>query len=157
MQNLLQDLRYAFRQLWTNRGFTLLVVLTIGIGIGANTAIFSMVNGVRRPLPVPHAEQIVVMAAQTKGDETGFRYRYSFPALQDFRQQADRFSDVFAFDLDLGGLTISGKAYQFMYAVVTGNYFSALGVKPALGRLFVPGEGENPGAEETIVLGYASW
>ena len=157
MQTLLQDLRYAFRQLWTNRGFTLLVVVTIGIGIGANTAIFSMVNGVRRPLPVPHAEQIVVLAAQTKGDETGFRYRYSFPAMQDFRQQSDRFSDVFGFDLSLGGLTINGKAYQFLFAVVSGNYFSGLGVRPALGRVFVPGEGENPGAEETIVLGYAAW
>jgi predicted permease len=154
---LLQDLRYAFRQLWTNRGFTLLVVITIGIGIGANTSIFSMLNGVRRPLPVPHAEQIVVLAAQTKGDETGFRYRYSFPAMQDFRQQADGFSDVFAFDVDLGGLTINGKAYQFLYAVVSGNYFSALGVRPALGRVFVPGEGESPGAEQTIILGYTAW
>jgi predicted permease len=140
-----------------NRGFTLLVVITIGIGIGANTAIYSMINGIRRPLPVPHPEQIVVLAAQIKGDEMGFRSRFSFPAMQDFRQQADRFSDVFAFDLDLGGLSINGKAYQFLYSVVSGNYFSGLGVRPALGRVFVPGEGENPGAEATIVLGYGTW
>jgi predicted permease len=157
MQSLLQDLRYALRQLWMNRGFTLLVVVTIGIGIGANTAIYSMINGIRRPLPVPHADEIVVLAAQTKGDETGFRYRFSYPAMQDFRQQADCFSDVFAFNLDLGGLSINGRAYQFLYTVVTGNYFSGLEVRPALGRLFVPGEGENPGTEPMIVLGYSSW
>jgi len=133
------------------------VVVTIGIGIGANTSIFSMLNGIGRPLPVPHAEQIVVLAAKTKGDETGFRYRYSYPALQDFRQQTDRFSDVFAFNTELGGLTTGGKAYQFLYLLVSGNYFSGMGVRPALGRVFVPGEGENPGADAEIVLSYTEW
>src|SRR5580693_6219682 len=109
MQTLLQDLRYASRQLWTNWGFTLLVVLTVSLGIGANTAIFSMVYGTLKPLPTPNPEQIVVLAAVTKGDETGFRYRFSFPALQDFRRQADRFSDLFAFMLDQGGISIGGK------------------------------------------------
>lgn len=157
MQSLLQDLRYASRQLWGNWGFTLLLVLTVSLGIGANTAIFSLVYGTLKPLPTPNPEQIVVLAAQTKGDETGFRYRFSFPALQDFRKQADRFSDLFGFTIDQGGISIGGKPFPFMYCEVTGNFFSALEIRPAVGRLFEPGEGENPGADSTIVLGYAFW
>jgi predicted permease len=157
VQTLLQDLRYASRQLWANWGFTLLVVLTVSLGIGANTAIFSMVYGTLKPLPTPNPEQIVVFAAVTKGDETGFRYRFSFPALQDFRQQADRFSDLFGFMIDQGGISIGGKAFPFMYSEVTGNFFTALRIRPAVGRLFEPGEGENPGADSTIVLGYTFW
>ena len=157
MQSLLQDLRYASRQLWTNWGFTLLVVLTVSLGIGANTAIFSMVYGTLKPLPTPNPEQIVVLAAVTKGDETGFRYRFSLPALQDFRRQAERFSDLFAFMLDQGGISIGGKAFPFLYSEVTGNFFPALRIRPAVGRLFEPGEGENAGADSTIVLGYTFW
>jgi predicted permease len=157
MQSLLQDLRYASRQLWTNWGFTLLVVLTVSLGIGANTAIFSMVRGTLKPLPTPNPEQIVVLAAVTKGDETGFRYRFSFPALQDFRKQADRFSDLFGFIIDQGGINIGGKAFPFLYSEVTGNFFTALGIRPVVGRLFEPGEGENQGADSTIVLGYTFW
>jgi predicted permease len=157
MQTLLQDLRYPSRQLWTNLGFTLLVVLTVSLGIGANTAIFSLVYGILKPLPTPNPEQIVAVAAVTKGDETGFRYRFSFPALQDFRRQADRFSDLFGFIINEGGISIGGKAFPFMYSEVTGNYFSALGIHPVVGRLFEPGEGEIPGADSTIVLGYTFW
>jgi predicted permease len=149
--------RYAVRQLWRNRGFTSLVVLTVALGIGANAAVFSMLNGLRRPLPARNPEQIVVLAAQTKGDETGFRYRYSFSALQDFRNQANLFSDLMAFETDLTGIKIKGKSFQFLYSAVTGNYFSALGIQPALGRLFLPGEGEHPRAEYSVVLGYAFW
>ena len=157
MQTLLQDLRYASRQLWINWGFALLVVLTISLGIGANTAIFSMVNGFHKPLPVREPSQIVVLAAQTKGDETGFRYRFSWLQLADLRRQAEPLSDVFGFGIDQGGMSIAGRPYPFIYSFVTGNFFSALGVTPALGRVFQPGEGENPGAETSLVLGYAFW
>jgi len=98
-----------------------------------------------------------VLAAQTQGDETGFRYRFSYGALQDFRKQADAFSDVFAFELGLGGLNAEGKTTQFLYSVVSGNFFSALGIKPAAGRFLLPGEGEHSGAERQIVLGYGVW
>jgi putative ABC transport system permease protein len=157
MRATVQDFRYAVRQLRRNPSFTLLVVLTIGLGIGANTAIFSMLNGYLRPLAVPAPEQIVFIAARTKGDETGFRYRMSYSALEDLRQEADRFSDVFGFNTLLLGLGADGKVTQFLNSAVTGNYFSALGVKPAAGRLFVPGEGEKPGENLTLVLGYSCW
>jgi predicted permease len=141
-----------------NWGFTLLVILTISLGIGANTAIFRMVNGFLRPLPVKDADQVVVLAAQVKGDEAGFnRFRLSFSQVQDVRRQASQFSDVFGAGLFESGISISGHAYPFVYDFVTGNYFSGLGVAPAVGRLFQPGEGEASGGESSIVLGYAFW
>jgi predicted permease len=158
MQILWQDLRGASRQLRISWEFTLLVALTIALGIGANTAIFSMVNGFTRPLAVKHPDQIVVLAGQVKGDEAGFsRYRLSFAQIQDLRRQATEFSDVFGVGLDEGGISIGGHAYPFVYDFVTGNYFSALGVAPARGRFFQPGEGETPDGEFSIVLGYAFW
>src|ERR1041385_4937038 len=102
MQVLRQDLAYAFRQLRRAPGFTLLVVLTVALGIGANTAVFGLLNGFLRPLPVKDPDRIVVLAARTKGDETGLRYRLSFSTLQDLRQSSDAFTGVFAFNTDLG-------------------------------------------------------
>jgi len=152
-----QDLVYAVRQLRKSPGFTLIVILTIALGIGANTAVFSVINGYLRPLAVRSPDRIVVLAADTKGDETGFRYRLSFPAIQDLRGETSTFSDVFAFEVGLSGLAADGKTSQILYSVVSGNYFPALGLRPAAGRLFVSGEGEHAGAEPLIVLGYTYW
>ncbi len=157
MQVLRQDLAYALRQLRRTPGFTILVLLTIALGIGANTAVFSLVNGYLRPLPARAPEQLVVLAAQTKNDDSGLRYRFSFAAIQDLRAQADSFSDVFAYDVFLGGLKAEGKTTELLYCDVTGNFFSALGLSPAAGRLFTPGEGERPGGEALLVLGYTHW
>ena len=157
MQTLLQDLRYAVRQLRKNPGFTLLVIVTVALGIGANTAVFSVVNGFVRPLPAKAPDQIVVIAAQIGNDNFGFQRRLSYPALLDFRKQADSFSGLFGEDLQIGGLSSGGRASPFFYSVVTGNYFSALGIKPAIGRLFVPGEGEKSGTQPFLILGYSCW
>jgi predicted permease len=150
-------MRYALRQLWISPRFTVLVVLTVALGIGMNTAIFSCLNGFTRPLAVRSPEQLVVLAAQTKDDETGLRYRFSYPALEDLRQQGDRFSDVIAFDVLIGGLQAGGKVHPFVYTAVSGNCFPALGLQPAAGRLFQPGEGESRGVDTSIVLGYRYW
>src|SRR5215471_2158603 len=150
-------LRYALRQLWKDRNVSFVVVLTIALGIGVNTAVFSMLNGFERPLPAKSLEQIVVIAADTKGDETGFRFLFSFAQVEDFRRQAGLFSDVFAFTPRIDGISDGGHAYEFFNSLVTGNYFSALGIQPALVLLFEPTEGENTGAELNVVLGYAFW
>jgi predicted permease len=152
-----QDVRYAFRMLGKSPMLTVIVILTLTLGIGANTAIFGLVNGILlRPLPVKSPEQLMVLAAQAQGDTLGI-YTLSYPQLVDLRKQADAFSDVFASQTNFGGLSYAGKANQFVYGYVTGNYFSSLGVQPALGRLFLPAEGEAGGKDPYIVLGYDFW
>jgi len=152
-----QDVRYAFRMLGKSPMLTAIVILTLTLGIGANTAIFGLVNGILlRPLPVKSPDQIMVLAGQVKGDTLGI-FTLSYPQLVDLRKQADAFSDVFATQTNFGGLSYAGKANQFVYGYVTGNYFSSLGVQPALGRLFLPSEGEAGGKDPYIVLGYDFW
>jgi putative ABC transport system permease protein len=152
-----QDIRYAFRMLGKSPMLTAIVILTLALGIGANTAIFGLVNGLLlRPLPVKSPEQIMVLAAQLQGDTVGI-FTLSYAELTDLRKQADTFSDVFGSQVNLGGLSYAGKANQFVYGYVTGNYFSGLGVQPALGRLFLPAEAEAGGKDPYVVLGYDFW
>jgi len=157
MTTLWQDLRYAFRMFAKSPMLTAIMVLTLALGIGANTAIFGLVNGfLLRPLPVKSPDQIIVLAAKLQGDTLGV-FTLSYPQLLDFRKQAAAVADFFAYQLSLGGLSFGGKTQQFVYSFVTGNYFSTLGVQPALGRLFFPAEGEAGGRDPYIVLGYSYW
>jgi macrolide transport system ATP-binding/permease protein len=152
-----QDVRYALRQIRRAPAFAASAVLTLALGIGANTGIFSILNGYLKPLPVPHADRLVVLAAEMPGDETGFRYRFSYEALNDYRAETAVFANVFAFDTRIAGLTAGGKTTQFVYHAVTGDFFSGLQMTPLLGRYVEPGEGEHPGGENVIVLGYQFW
>ena len=155
---MLNDVRIVLRQAARTPGFVAAAVLTLALGVGVNTAIFSIVNAFVRPLPVPDPEQLVVIAGVDPSDETGLRFKTSFPALQDYRERATNvFSDVFGYDVRIGGLGVDGKTSQFTYQVVTGNVFHALRLQPAAGRLFVPGEGEHVNSEAVIVLGYEYW
>lgn len=154
---LLNDVRFAWRQVRRAPAFSISAVLTLAIGVGANTGIFSLLNGYLRPLPVPQADRIVVIAAETPGDETGFRYRFSYPALNDYRAETGVFSDVFAFDTRIAGLTAGGKTTQFVYHAVTGNFFQGLQLRALVGRTIEPGEGEHAGGEAVLVLGYRAW
>jgi predicted permease len=151
------DLRYALRQLRKSPGFTAVAIATLALGVGANVTIFSVVNGIiLRPLPVPQPKQIVVLAAQQKGVPLGV-YFLSYSELVDFRKQSDVFSDLFAYEIGLEGMSAGNKADHFLAGHVTGNYFSGLGLKPELGRLFLPSEGEQPGSEASVVIGYSYW
>jgi macrolide transport system ATP-binding/permease protein len=152
-----RDVWFSLRQLVRAPAFATTAIVTLALGTGANTATFGLLNDLLRPLPVPHADRIVVIAAGSPSDETGLRYRYSFPALVDYRQESGVFSDVFGFDTRIGGLTIHGTTSQFTFHAVTGNFFSGLGVTPAAGRLLAPGEGEQAGSDHVIVLGYDFW
>lgn len=154
LDSFLQDVRYGLRMLGKSSGLTMVLVLTLALGIGVNTAIFSVLNGwLLRPLPVPAAEQLTVLAFSQQKEGSNF----SYPDLLDFRSQTDTFSDLFGYGLGVGALSANGKANEFAYSSVTGNYFSALGVKPERGRLFLPGEGEKPGEQLLVVLGYSYW
>jgi len=152
-----EDLRFALRQIRRAPAFAISAVLTLALGIGANTGIFSLLNGYLRPLPVPGADRIVVLAAEMPGDESGLRFRFSYPALNDYRAETGVFADVFGFDTRIAGLTANGKTTQFLYHAVTGNLFAGLQLAPVLGRAFAPGEGEHPGDEAVAMLAYQFW
>lgn len=114
LDQLWQDARFAWRQLRRAPAFTVTSVVTLALGFGVNTGIFSLINGFLRPLPVPDPDRIVVLAADRPGDEAGIRYRLSYPAFVDYRSQADVFSDLLAFDTDIGGVTLGGRTTQFL-------------------------------------------
>ena len=143
--------------LMKNPGFLIVAVITLALGIGANTAIFSMVDAfLLRPLPVKDPAQITVLAFQQK--QGNFLTQFSLADYRDIRDQSTGvFSDVFAYQFGLDGLSVDGKADRVMTNYVTGNYFSSLGLKPALGRLILPSEGDVPGADPVMVLGYSYW
>jgi predicted permease len=156
MHSFWQDLRYAARTLRNSPGFTAIAVITLGLGMAVNTTVFSVINGMLlRPMPVPHPEQIAVLSMQQSG-LPGFQ-RFSYPDYQDVSRQADNFSDIIGYRPTLVGLSVDGKADHCVLSRVTGNYFSALGIQPAVGRLILPTEGQVPGADPVLVLGFSYW
>ena len=157
MRTLLQDVRYAIRMLAKTPGLTAIVCVTLALGIAANALIFSIVNGLLlRPLPVPEAQQIAVLAAHQRADLT-LGYAFSYPEFEDFRKQADPVAELFGYTTGLRGVSADNRADQVLASFVTGNYFSALGVKPALGRLIQPNEENQSGEQPGVVLGYSFW
>src|SRR5687767_11453301 len=91
----MRDVHYALRFLWTHKSFAAAAVLTLAIGLGANTALYGLLNAALRPLPVPRAHEVVVIAAETKDDNTGgFQYSFSIDAMKDFQERAEPFSTV---------------------------------------------------------------
>jgi hypothetical protein len=149
-----RDLRYAIRFLWAHKGFTIAAVLTLAIGLGANTALYGFLSTALRPLDLPDPEQIVTIAAETKGDETGgFQYSFSIEALKDFQERADPFSAVVGVMPRIGGLSTGGKAFQFWFLAVSDNFFTGLGVTPAAGNLFT----RPSGSPVHVVIGHTFW
>ena len=156
MRNCLNDIRFAARTLAKHPGFAVIGIVTLALGMAANTTVFSVVNGfLLRPLPVPHPEQITVLAL--KQSSVAGTYRFSYPTYEDLRDQTDSFRDVFAYRVSLGGLTVDHKSDHCLISRVTNNYFTSLEVKPAYGRLILPSEGRVPGGDPILVLGYSYW
>jgi macrolide transport system ATP-binding/permease protein len=156
MNSFWRDLRYAVRTLQNSPGFTIIAIVTLGLGMAVHTTVFSVVNGLLlRPLPVPHAKQIAVLALQQTG-MPGVQ-KFSYPDYQDIRSQTDSFSDVFGYRATLGLLAVDGKGDHCLLSRVTSNYFSVLGIKPAIGRFILPTEGQTPGVDSVVVLGYSYW
>jgi len=151
-----QDARYALRGMRRNLGFTAAVVATLGLGIGANAAIFSVVNGVLlRPLPVRDADRLVVLGAyRGSGDTPG---RLSRLDMEDYRAQTDAFEDVTGYTMDFGSLAADNRAERVWLTYVSGNYFGMLGLRPAAGRLIEPHEGRVANADPVLVLSHRYW
>ena len=152
---MIHDFRFAFRQLIKAPGFTFAAVLVLALGIGANTAVFSLVNTLFFAPPTyarPH--EILQIFSQERKDPKKFR-GFSYPTYRDIREQNTVFSDVLAFNLALIGLGQKGDTRRAFAAVVSSNYFSVLGVPLARGRAFLPEE-ELRNAPVTIVS-YRYW
>ena len=156
LETLGQDVRYGLRMLRKDLGFAAVAVLTLALGIGANTAIFSLGNVFMfRPLPVKDAERLAVVAVQYHADEDPGQL--SFSDYQDFRKQSNVFSDMTFYDLSVSGLSYQGHADRLIMAYVPSNFFSMLGIRPALGRLIASGEGDEPHTGPVVVLGHSYW
>ncbi len=153
--NWFRDLRYALRQLARAPGFTAAAVLTLSIGIGANTAIFSVVNDLllRPPAHVVDPERIVsIWTSDFSGPPYGVS---SYPDYETFREQRDVMADVAAYGLVPGNLVEAEETVRLKIEEVTPNYFDVLGVRPAVGRLLRPGA-EDEGAT-VVILDHALW
>jgi predicted permease len=156
MENLWKDLRYAFRMLLKNPGFTLVAVLALGLGIGANAAIFSVFNGMLwRPLPVKNPQRLVVVAAKTRDFQ--FPVGLSYLDFQDYRQLNTVLSDLVAYSPSPVNFGVQGKPERAWVDFVSGNYFSTLGIVPALGRTYAPDEGWVQNKDPLAVLSYKFW
>ena len=156
MRTLIQDIRYAIRMLLKNPAMTAVAALTLALGIGANTTIFSAVNGLMlRPLPVANADRLVVFGGQQQGGDPYLQVPYA--DFQDIRSHAEGFSDVLGYTLSLAGMEHDGKVEPILYSYVSGNFFQALGLKPAVGRLIYGAETEKRGTENVVVLGNDYW
>jgi predicted permease len=154
METLFQDLRFALRGLRKNPGLTLVAALSLGLGIGANTTVFTwMQSFVLRPLPaVAGYDRLVGLHTRAPGGGT---WSVSYPDYRDWRAQS-RTLDIAAFDDIQLGMRVGGAATERVWGeLCSGNYFDVLGVRPALGRTFLPDEEER--AAQVAVLNYAYW
>jgi len=151
-----QDLRYGARMLRKQPGFSLIAVLTLALGIGANTAIFSVVNAVLvKPLLYPHSD-LVVQIWQTNPRANRWGEWISYPAFVDYRRQNRVFEDIGAYRTWLWNITGGDHPEVLRGARVTSNLFSVLSVQPMLGRSFLPEE-EQPGRNQVVILSYGFW
>src|SRR5262249_21451259 len=165
IEDLLQDLRYGLRMLRRSPGFTSVTLLSLALGIGANTAVFTLINALfLKTLPVTRPRELVTVKGQRAG---GFGL-ISFPMYRDLRDRQEVFADMFAsagetplrvtIPGDDGGLA---QLDNVRVSFVSGNYFDILGVGPAMGRLLAPEDDRNPNTSETlgsvVVLSYGFW
>ena len=163
LDSLLQDIRYSLRMIRKNPGFTTVAVLTLALGIGANTAIFTVINAVLlRALPVQHPEQLAVVGnpamVHSWGTGTPRTDVFSYPLYREVRENNTVFSSLLASaQLENLRITIEREAENISGRLVTENYFQTLGVNALLGHAFSADEDRIPGADPELVISYAYW
>jgi predicted permease len=153
-----RDMRFALRLLHRSPSFTAVAVLTLALGIGANTAIFSMVDGLTLRLPpIAKAQQVTTLAYQELGG--GYSNGFSYPDFADIRSQSTAvFSEVAgSMDFRMDGLSAEGKSESMWAGYVTGNFFRTMGANPALGNFIEPRPGSSLDYDPVLVLGYSFW
>jgi putative ABC transport system permease protein len=154
MKAIFQDLRYGFRLLLKRPGFTFIALLTLALGIGANTAIFSVVNAVLlRPLPFLEPDRLVFLSEKTRD---GFIMSAAYPNYKDWSERAVSFQEMAAFRSQSFNLTGLDKPMRLQGRMVNWNFFQMLGVKPQLGRTFVQ-QDDQPQATRTAMISNGLW
>src|SRR6185437_7296163 len=148
---LARDLRHGFRMLRKSPGFAAAAIISLALGIGVNTLVFSVLDSLLlRPLPITNPEQVVFV-------ETPNGPSNSFPTYRDLRDNNSTFSGLVGYRMDPMGLEAGGQSRRIWGYLATGNYFDVLGLKPALGRFFHQQDDQHPGASPFAVLSYNSW
>src|SRR3984957_710372 len=156
IETALQGLRFAFRMLRKNPGFSAIAILTLALGIGANTAIFSVVYAVLlKPLPYPGSDQLFTVFQQDVKNPKNVN-GFSFLNLRDLREQSEIFSDLSGVQAHQLTLTGRGEAFNIDTSVVTPDLFTTFRVQPILGRMFIADDGK-PGAAPVVVLSETLW
>ena len=155
LETFLADVRFSFRWLSKSPGFTLLAIASFAIGIGFNSALFTMVDALLfRPLPVANLDRLVdIYTSSLDGDTYGTS---AYPDVIDWKRANTVFDDVMAFSPSFGAVSRGDRSRLIMGEVVTGSYFQTLGVSAALGRTLLP-EDDVPGASRVVVLSHRSW
>ncbi len=156
METLLQDIRFGFRQLMKQRGFAALAIISMALGIGANTSIFSLVDTVLlRPLAVKEPSQLVELYGTLhNGADWSLQ---SYPNYKDYRDRNTVLSGLFVYRVVVSSLTVNNSSQRVWGYLVSGNYFDVLGVKPMLGRAFLPEEDQTPDSHPVAVISYNCW
>jgi predicted permease len=156
METLLQDIRFGFRQLMKQRGFAALAIISMALGIGANTSIFSLVDTVLlRPLAVKEPSQLVELYGTLhNGADWSLQ---SYPNYKDYRDRNTVLSGLFVYRVVVSSLTVNNSSQRVWGYLVSGNYFDVLGVKPTLGRAFLPEEDQTPDSHPVAVISYNCW
>jgi predicted permease len=154
MESLIQDLKYAVRVLLKSPGFVLIAVLTLALGIGANAALFSVVNGVLlRPLPFPRPDELVLVSEKTANFESS---SISYPNFQDWQRSNSSFTSIVAYRNDDFSITGSGEAERVRVGMVSAGFFEMLGVIPTRGRLFTADE-DRKGIAPVALISTGLW
>jgi predicted permease len=157
LDSIFQDVRYALRTLRRDAGFTAVALLILALGIGANTAVFSLGNVfLFRPLPVKDADRLTVVAVQSRADSDPGEV--SYPDYLDYQAHSSAvFTGMTGYVPNIVGLGYRGHADRLIVSYVPSNFFSMLGIRPGLGRLINPGEGDAPKTGPVVVLGHSYW
>jgi predicted permease len=154
METLLQDLRYALRMLAKSPGFATIAILTLALGIGANTALFSVVNGVLlNPLAYPHPAELVAIYGKTAGMDQG---PIAYLNFLDWQRDTQTFSSMAIYRNEDYNFISTGDAERLSGYMISADFFSTLGVTPILGRTFRPDD-DHPGAAPVVILGGDLW
>jgi len=156
METLQHDIRFGLRQLMKQPGFAVLAIISMALGIGANTSIFSLVDtALLRPLAVKEPSQLVELYGTLhNGAEWSLQ---SYPNYKEYRDRNSVFSGLFVYRVTVSSLTVNNSSQRVWGYLVSGNYFDVLGVKPMLGRAFLPEEDQTPDSHPVAVISYNCW